>query len=251
MSSGGTNKLPNRQCEYCLITFHPKNRYHRFHTLKCKGLAESESKRANRPTKEWLEEKYLIEKLDCPAIGQLLSKDAKTIYTWLKDTGIPTRPRGSSTKGFRANGIIGGRPGGWKMSDKQKEQIRQARLKDGHVPYLRNGKHWLKGKRGAASPVWKGGITPERQEFYGTLEWKQAANLVWRRDYGKCQRCKVTKYEASANGIGMDIHHIVSFAVRELRLELSNLTLLCETCHYWVHSKANINKEFIKEYDNN
>lgn len=32
-----------------------------------------------------------------------------------------------------------------------------------------------------------------------------------------------------------------------LRTSIENLILLCEPCHYWVHSKANSKKEFIDD----
>lgn len=163
----------------------------------------------------------------------------------LKKARIPTRPRGQYMKGRKKN-----YDNYWKgknLPQETRDKIRDAAIKDGRVPYLKNGVHWLKGKRGAASPVWKGGITPERQAFYGTPEWKQVANLVWRRDYGKCQRCGLGKYNQDKTPL--DIHHIISFAFREGRGELCNLVLLCEPCHYWVHSRENIDKEFIIEYD--
>jgi len=43
------------------------------------------------------------------------------------------------------------------------------------------------------------------------------------------------------------VHHIVSFAVRELRAAVSNLALLCEDCHRFVHSNANTACEFLGE----
>lgn len=100
--------------------------------------------------------------------------------------------------------------------------------------------------RGSNSHAWNGGCTPERQEFYNTSEWKEISQQVWKRDNATCQRCNnswktVKKFH---------IHHIVSFAVKELRAKIDNLVLLCEDCHMWIHSKKNINKEFIKEIDN-
>ena len=215
----------------------------------CSKSCESAYKRKDRPSDEWLYQKYINEELTAVDIAKIVNKDPKTVWTWLQDARIPTRPRGH---GAFLSPDKRGSFKGHKHTEKNKQAMRERRLKDGHVPYLnKDGVHWLKGKRGEASPVWKGGITPERAKFYGTPEWKQIANLVWRRDYGKCQRCGVTKYEAKAIRVGMDIHHIVSFAVKELRMEITNLILLCETCHYWVHSKNNINKEFIKEYEAN
>jgi hypothetical protein len=194
-------------------------------------------------THEWLYQKYVEEGLDCVQIGKIVSRDPKTVWSWLRSYGIPTRPRGD-TRNF-GNGPHGSL--GKKLSPERREKLRQDRLRDGHVPYLRNGVHHLKGKRGADTPNWKGGVTPERQDVYGTQEWKTAVKTVWRRDNATCQRCGLHHKAAKKKGITFDIHHIVSFAVKELRCEPSNLVLLCEPCHYWIHSSANINKEFIRD----
>ena len=42
--------------------------------------------------------------------------------------------------------------------------------------------------------------------------------------------------------VKFNIHHIVSFANKDLRTDPNNLVLLCFKCHKWVHSKANKNK---------
>lgn len=111
-------------------------------------------------------------------------------------------------------------------------------------------KHWgssgednpMFGKRGAEVPNWKGGITADRQAFYASLEWAECVKEIWKRDRGTCQRCGV---RANKHG-NFHIHHIVSFKVKELRAETSNLILLCPDCHRWVHSKANVDHEFVK-----
>jgi 5-methylcytosine-specific restriction protein A len=112
-------------------------------------------------------------------------------------------------------------------------------------------KHWgatgeanpMHGKTGSSNPNWRGGCTPERQAFYCSAEWADASREVWRRDQRTCQRCRTVWI----NGASFHIHHIVSFAVVELRAEVSNLVLLCEDCHNWVHSRKNKNKDFIEE----
>jgi hypothetical protein len=200
-------------------------------------------------TDEWLKQKYIDEGLGIYDIGRLINRAPKSVWRMLKAAGIPTRPRGQNIVKARKNNPEAFNPKGRKSTLETKEKIRQAALKDGRVPYLnKDGVHWLKGKTGAISPVWRGGITPERQAFYGTPEWKQTANLVWRRDYGKCRKCGLVKY--NENKTPLDIHHIISFACREARGQLCNLVLLCEPCHYWVHSRENTQKEFIIEYNN-
>lgn len=229
-------------CEFCgkhVRKQQAKGMNHRFCTRVCK----SEWQKTQKPVdKEWLYQKYIVEGLDCPQIAKIVKRNAKQVWQWLKGYGIPTRKRGTTGNGLKA-------PirSGWKHTDEAKEKIRQARLADGHVPYLKNGVHHLKGKHGIDTPNWKGGITPERQAVYGSDEWKQAIKAVWKRDNAICQHCGLP--QSGNRHISFDIHHIVSFAVVELRCEPDNLILLCEPCHYWVHSSKNINKEYINEYN--
>jgi len=67
--------------------------------------------------------------------------------------------------------------------------------------------------------------------------WKSACSYVYKRDNAQCVRC--------SSKDDLHIHHIVSFADTDLRAEVSNLVLLCVKCHRFVHSKKNINGEFI------
>jgi len=191
-------------------------------------------------SKDWLTQKYIVEKLDCVQIGNMVDRDSKTIWYWLKKHGIPTRPRGSN-----AHQLLRGRQKGWHHSEETKEQIRQINIAQGKVPYLRNGVHFNKGKRGAVVHNWKGGITPERQTFYRSQEWKGAVKKVWKRDNAMCQKCGLDFRTVDRKKTQFHIHHIVSFAVRELRCDLNNLVLLCKPCHKWVHSRRNTEKEFL------
>jgi len=112
------------------------------------------------------------------------------------------------------------------------------------VAEVRAGKHWglsgpangMYGVTGEDNPNWKGGLTPDRQLFYSSIEWKEVSQVVWKRDNGKCRRCG----ESAEH-----IHHIVTFMVRALRAESDNLILLCRPCHHWVHSRENISGDFI------
>jgi 5-methylcytosine-specific restriction protein A len=96
-------------------------------------------------------------------------------------------------------------------------------------------------KKGELNHNWKGGITPERQGFYQSQEWKDTCRFVWNRDKGICQRCKIKNNE----GVPFHIHHIISFKNKETRSNPDNFILLCKICHNYVHSKSNKNREFI------
>lgn len=211
----------------------------RYCSLACKSEARRRQKPVNR---EWLYQKYVVEGLDCTAIAKIVNRNPKRVWEWLQDYGIETRKRGhASAMQFGKGQKQRPRP----QSPETREKIRQARLRDGGVPYLQNGQHHLKGKRGADTPNWKGGITPERAKVYDSKEWKDAIKVVWARDKAMCQRCGKCHNEPAHRGT-FDIHHIVGFECVELRCEPSNLVLLCEDCHYWTHSRTNINKEFIR-----
>jgi len=116
---------------------------------------------------------------------------------------------------------------------------------------IRAKKHWglsgeangMYGKTGEDNPNWKGGVTPERQAFYSSQEWKEASRAIYERAGGKCERC-----DGSTDGRrNACYHHITSFRVKELRADLSNLVLLCGKCHKFVHSKKNVNSEFMQK----
>jgi len=97
------------------------------------------------------------------------------------------------------------------------------------------------GKRGEKASNWKGGITPERQHFYSSHEWLQAVESVFQRDEGQCRRCSAQPRGQRA----FCVHHVVPFRVKHLRADPSNLVLLCRTCHSFVHSNKNVNREFL------
>lgn len=211
----------------------------RYCSRNCKAEAQRRLKPVDR---DWLYQKYVVEKLDCTQIAKLVNRNSKRVWEWIRDYGIETRKRG--TTGNHIHSI--GKPHVLTPEGRKRvsESARAARLKTPNLPHLIGGTHYLKGKRGAEVHTWKGGITPERQKVYSSLEWKEAVKAVWKRDRAICQRCSKQHNTAAHRGT-FDIHHIVGFEVVELRCEVSNLVLLCEECHYWVHSNANTEREFI------
>lgn len=118
---------------------------------------------------------------------------------------------------------------------------------------IRERKYWgvkgkqngMYGKTGRLNSHWKGGITPERQALYSSLEWADVIKKVWKRDNYSCQRCGKRKISQEE----YHIHHIISFKDKKLRLALNNLVLLCKDCHHFVHSKKNKNGEFLEGGD--
>jgi len=184
-----------------------------------------------------------VDQWSCAAIAKFLDRDPKTVWAWLKKCGIPIRPRGGDPASVKGHGNLAvSHTIGHKLSKESKEKIRQSRIKDGRLPCMINGVHWLHVYGKERHPRWKGGITPERQKFYATREWQSVARKVWKRDQRTCQRCGKKHDE----GIPFDIHHVVSFEHATLRCELSNLVLLCEVCHYWVHGPNNTEGSYLK-----
>jgi hypothetical protein len=124
------------------------------------------------------------------------------------------------------------------------------------VSEARKIKHWgscgvdnpMWNKRGELNPRWIGGVTPDRQSFYTSNDWKKACLFVWKRDKATCRRCGM--YKDDSPDMPFHIHHVISFAYQTLRADASNLVLLCEPCHHFVHSRRNVSREYIQRIRN-
>lgn len=229
------------ECKQCGKTVR-KQQQKNMNNSFCSRTCKSEWQRTQKPVdREWLYQKYIVEKLDCTQIAKIVNRNSKRVWEWLKDYDIPTRKRGTTGNGKNTKPMLGK-----KHTPETRKLMSQICIAQGRVPKNRNGAHPMKGRKGARHPKWNGGFTPERNEVYGSNEWKEAVKAVWKRDNATCQRCGLHRSQAKKLDIDFDIHHIVGFAVKELRTEVSNLILLCEPCHYWVHGSKNVNKEFIK-----
>jgi hypothetical protein len=215
-----------------------------FCNIECK----SEWQRNQKPVdKEWLYQKYIIEKLDCTQISKIVHRNSKQVWNWIHDYGIPLRHRGgfTSTNCFKKGAV--GFWAGKKHSQEAKDKMRQARIKDGHYPKQPNGLPYWKGKSGSIMPSWNGGVSPERQSEYNKPEWKCAVKVVWQRDNAICQRCGLDHRTINREEIQFAIHHIISFRYKQLRSNPDCLVLLCFRCHRFVHSKKNIDREWLAD----
>lgn len=187
----------------------------------CNTTCKAAYQRRQKPVDEaWLRQKYIAERMDCTEISRIVGRNSKQVWQWLRGYGIQTRPRGAN--------------GGAAMTAFKKGQV---------SPF--KGK---KQKRGKDSPFWQGGVTPERQSFYASDEWKQVVGLVYERDRKCCRRCGTTQNQAKIAGFKMHVHHIYPFALKDTRKSLGNLVLLCKPCHNFVHSKENGKREFLPPF---
>ena len=96
------------------------------------------------------------------------------------------------------------------------------------------------GKSGELNPNYKGGIAPERQRLYSSAEWKSLKQLVIERSKGVCERCGEPSNQ-------LNIHHVIPLEDGgEILCDKSELAALCPKCHTFVHSKRNVENEYIK-----
>jgi hypothetical protein len=211
-------------------------RYH-FCNLACKAAYQRTAKPVS---KEWLVRHYVTLGMNTTQIAHIVKRDPKSVWNWLKDFGIPTRARGYACEHLFPKGHKLGV--GRVHSPETRKKLSDISKATGRVPYKPEVGSYMKGRHGPDTPGWKGGITPERQAVYASVEWREAVKAVWKRDNATCRKCGLRKNDARTTPF--DIHHVAGFENRELRTAPENLALLCEPCHYWVHSRKNTNKEF-------
>jgi hypothetical protein len=197
-----------------------------------------------RPAAKQLAHLYTTLGLSCPDIGWLYERDAKTVHYWLRQAGIPTRGRGTDP----AQWLKPGDPrsfAGTKHSAETKARISAS--SKGRKPYLRGGQHWLHTVPADQNPNWKGGATPERQEFYRSPEWKAACRAVWVRDNAFCRNCGKDHRVVRGTEPTFHVHHVWSFQIRETRANPALMVLLCRGCHLWVHSNGNVTRAWLPQ----
>lgn len=194
--------------------------------------------------REWLVREYVENRRSTNDIAREIGRDSKRVWAWLRDYGIELRPRGTdygqNFKPGQSSAFAG-----HTHTEANRKRLSDARLHDGRVPYLKDGVHWLHAT-GRKPASWRGGVTPERQAFYTSPEWRAAVKEVWARDNATCQRC-TKRHNGSRSGGAFHIHHIVSFQVEALRADTENLILLCAECHRFVHGKRNEDQILIGE----
>jgi hypothetical protein len=238
----------------------------RFCSRMCAGQAKRDTKPVSR---EWLAAKYTDEGLGTVQIGRLVGRHPKRVYEWLIGYGIPLRAKwhgnvpdpkpfhdpewlkaeyakGRNCYTIAAEfGVVPATVFRYmvKAGIETRTSVESTKLA-GKTVRLSGAKNGMFGRKGSLSSNWKGGVTPDRQAFYETREWAEACSQVWKRDDATCQRCGARKTSEDQE---YSVYHIVTFAVKELRSEPTNLILLCKPCRLWVHSNQNERRQFIRE----
>lgn len=111
---------------------------------------------------------------------------------------------------------------GKKVSEETKKKLSESLKKVKHT--------WA--ARGAASALWKGGITPINIMIRRSSEYKLWRKAVFERDNYTCIWCGLNRANQGANRVELNADHIKPFSLfPELRFAIDNGRTLCVPCH--------------------
>lgn len=220
--------------------------------------------------RDWLYQKYIIEKLSTPEIGKICRVVNRTILNQLNKFGIKTRNIIESKRVKKMSPFfikrIGKKNSMWGKhhSKEAKEKISKAskgnkhllghkhtketkmKMKESHLSFTgENNPFWGKyhseetkrkmseSSKGEKHPCWLGGISFEP---YGIEFNKELKAFIRERDNYCCQECGIKE-----NGKAHDCHHI---DYNKKNNEDWNFVTLCDSCH----PKTNVNREYWENY---
>lgn len=161
--------------------------------------------------REYLKVEYLDKKRSAQEIADEHGVTRNAIYFWLSKHGIPGRSM-AETRRLKHWGISG-------------------------------SKNPMHGRTGPLNPRFIDGSSPERQRLYVQGIGRAFLAAALKRDGHKCARCGAGKKGPKS----LHVHHIKPWAGnKKLRFNLNNVITLCRRCHCWVHSNANLLREFLR-----
>lgn len=206
-------------------------------SLKCKAEWQ---RRAKPVTREELNLMYTVQGLSVYDIGKICNRDSTRVHDWLRDLNIPTRKRGENLKkgvgahNYGMNNRINSFAG---MTHTVETRKRLSALATGRPnPKIQGHLNGMANRKGALSPMWKGGHTPFRLKVYTTFQWRRIDRFVRKRDV-VCRRC-------GASNPLLAVHHVKGFD-GTVNVKTDDLVLLCKTCHDWVHSRKNTEHTYL------
>jgi 5-methylcytosine-specific restriction endonuclease McrA len=165
--------------------------------------------------KEWLTQKYIVEKLNIRQISEFTGIPQRTIHSWLVKFNIPRRAVGVEH---------------W--SDEQKEFRSQWNKNHPEIiTGMKGKKHSEKtrlkmsiSRKGNKNGNWKNGITSIIRKLRRTTEYNKWRKAVFERDNYTCQICGKKE--------NLQAHHIKSvFEYQDFIFDIDNGLTLCENCH--------------------
>jgi len=193
--------------------------------------------------KDWLYQKYIVEKLSAHKIANLCSCCGNTVLNKLKEYGIITRTISEAHQGKTLTEIhkkkISSSILGHKVSQNTRKKIGDANR--GNHGYML-GKHHTEetkkkisnAQKGERGHQWIDGRTPENTTIRRSVEYKIWREKVFEKDDWTCQKCKI-------RGWILHPHHIYNFSkYKELRFEVSNGITFCKKCHNRFHKTYSI-----------
>lgn len=219
--------------------------------------------------RDWLYQKYKIEKLSSAEIGKICNVGSQTILNQMNRFGIKARSVSEALKGRKrlpfsekTKRKMSKAHKGIPLTEKTKRKMSEARKGEKNPMW---GKHLSEDAKrklsemtkkamqseairkkmidnhadvnGRNNPSWKGGLSfePYSSEFNNQLKYE-----IRKRDNYTCQFPKCGKKE---NGKTHDCHHI-NYIKKDNKP--NNFTTLCHPCHM----KTNTNREYWENYFN-
>ena len=160
--------------------------------------------------RDWLVREYQQRGRSCGDIAQQIGCTDANVLFWLRRHNIPRRTT-SEARGLKRWGVTG-------------------------------ADNPMFGKTGEQNPRYVDGSSPERQRLYAQGAGREFIRSVLARDGFQCRRCGTGKTTPKS----LHAHHIAPWAGNPaLRFDAANAVTLCRPCHSWVHSKANVAREWL------